>query len=328
MSLREHYWRFLANCRNLATFIKDMLKPYYYPLQQRNNFGFFAVDIKARIGFFAQLSWCLYILDHCERLGLKPILLLSSPFYTLNEKDNWLDYFFLPQYSMDALKKDRRIKVSHISDIEQLGLPQNVPQMTLERGNYLINKYLPINDSVLSYVEEFVGENFGKDCTLGLHYRGTDKKLEAKPVEWDVALDKVFIYLNNNSQVDTLFVASDEQAFIKWLEVNLGHRVRVVYHKDHVLSENGHPIHTNLNSGCNYTKGKEALINCLLLSKCHALIRTSSFLSGWASVFNPSLPVIMLNRPYTNTTWFPDSLILQRAIDEYLPDKTKEIFES
>lgn len=72
------------------------------------------------------------------------------------------------------------------------------------------------------------------------------------------------------------------------------------------------PIHLNL-AGDRNRKGFEALVNCLLLSRCDALIRSASFLSGWSNVFNPALPVIMLNRPFDAALWFPDREVLKRA---------------
>jgi hypothetical protein len=60
----------------------------------------------------------------------------------------------------------------------------------------------------------------------------------------------------------------------------------------------------------NYRKGEEALINCLLLSRCSALIRTTSFLSAWASIFNPALPIVLLNAPYAKSPWYPEKLLI------------------
>lgn len=325
--LREYYWKLLSNCRELVSFFDNKLKKYYCPFQQRNNFGFFAVNINAKIGFFAQLTWCLYILDYCDRCGLKPILILSSPLYTVSKADNWLDYFFSISQLLEEDKKNLEnggVKVSNISDIKQLGLPTDGPRMTLEYANYLRTKYLPINHEIVGYVNSFINAKFGNTATLGLHYRGTDKKFEANPVEWTSIAVTVSNYLENNSQIDALFVASDERDFIKWIENEFGHRIRVLFHDDQEQGGEGIAIHANPSSGCNYTKGREALVNCLLLSKCHALIRTASFLSGWSSVFNPDLPVIMLNRPYAQTSWFPDDVIVQNSMDEYLPDNLKK----
>ena len=65
------------------------------------------------------------------------------------------------------------------------------------------------------------------------------------------------------------------------------------------------PVHRK-GYGDAYRKGFEALVNCLLLSRCGALLKTASFLSGWAKVFAPGMETLLLNRTHVATTWFPD----------------------
>jgi hypothetical protein len=43
------------------------------------------------------------------------------------------------------------------------------------------------------------------------------------------------------------------------------------------------------------------------------VLRTSSFLSAWASIFKPDLRVYLMNRPYAETLWFPEREILKDA---------------
>jgi hypothetical protein len=79
--------------------------------------------------------------------------------------------------------------------------------------------------------------------------------------------------------------------------------VPVYCHDDHYRSAGGNPVHIALGNG--YDKGEDALINALLLSKCATVIRTTSFLSAWASIFNPTLRVVLLNKPYVNRICYP-----------------------
>ena len=55
-------------------------------------------------------------------------------------------------------------------------------------------------------------------------------------------------------------------------------------------------------------------------SKCTAVIRTTSFLSAWASIFNPDLKVVLLNKPYSNRLWYPEREILRLRDTEYWPE--------
>lgn len=322
MRTRELYWSSLAALRGFAGYVDNKIKPFYCPLQQKRNHGIYAVNIHARVGFFAQLNWCLYIFSNCEKFNLKPIVILSSPFYVRAKGENWLEYFF---ENRNLSKMDRKlidngsITFSHISDIEQMGLPADHGSgMTLENANHLFWSYLTIKSEIMNYVESFVEEYFVNRTMLGIHYRGTDKKSEAEPVTWEYVARTISNYLDANPQVDSLFVASDEGDFIEWIKRRFKH-IDVVSHNDTMRGTDGKAIHVQPALGDNYLKGKEALVNSLLLSKCDVLIRTSSFLSAWSSIFNPSLPVIMLNRPFDDKLWFPDALIVQKSLNEYLP---------
>lgn len=322
MYAKKCYWRSLEVFKEFTGYIDKRMKPFYCPLQQKRNKGLYAVHIHAKVGFFAQLNWCLCIFSHCHRYGLKPAILLSSPFYVRTIGDNWLEYFFENRKLTETDKNlinNGFITFSQVSDIDQLGLPLDQGSaMTLENANQLFWRYLTLKQDITDYVDAFVAEHFVKRSILGVHYRGTDKKSEAKPVPWEYVAATISNYLTANPQVDCLFIASDEENFIEWIKGIFNH-IDILSHEDTLRSRDGKAVHTQPGLGDNYIKGKEALINSLLLSQCTALIRTSSFLSAWSSIFNPALPVIMLNRPYDDKLWFPDELIVQKSMNQYLP---------
>ena len=64
---------------------------------------------------------------------------------------------------------------------------------------------------------------------------------------------------------------------------------------------NNNPVHYfNPKNVSPYKLGKEAVIDCLLLSKCNHLIRTSSCLSLVSEYFNPQLTDTLLNKRITH----------------------------
>lgn len=317
MHTRKLYWQARARAQGLRVRVDNWVKPYYCPWQQRFNHGIFAVNIKAEVGFFAQLNWCIYVFAHCEQFGLKPAVILSSPFYTCQKGDNWLAYYFdgpaIPDKGVDWAP-GLGVKVSHASTIRHLGFRVDYGEtMTLDRANRLFNDNLILKKEVKTYIDRFVEINFATKRVVGVHFRGTDKSLEAPPVSFDQVARTVSEYLHNHPRTSAIFVASDEEAFIDQMRRKFD-GVEVIYHPDSLRSRDGSAIHAQVGLGDNYLKGREALVNCLLLSRCSAVIRTASFLSGWSSVFNPGLKVIMLNRPYENRTWFPDAVILKSAM--------------
>jgi hypothetical protein len=43
-------------------------------------------------------------------------------------------------------------------------------------------------------------------------------------------------------------------------------------------------------------------------------MKTASLLSGWSKLFNPELPVIMLNEPKKKHLWFPEREIVKQTL--------------
>lgn len=150
---------------------------------------------------------------------------------------------------------------------------------------------------------------------LGIHFRGTDKTSEAPRVEKGAVRRAVLAYLSDHPETNTLYLANDEEPFITWCHEVFG-SVPVITHADRYRSHDDRSIHEGL-KGDNARKGWEALVNSLLLSRCAALIRTKSFLSAWSSVFTPTLPVVLLNKPHADKLWFPESDIIRRSMDQY-----------
>jgi len=69
----------------------------------------------------------------------------------------------------------------------------------------------------------------------------------------------------------------------------------ICYYQDAIRSVNGKALHVDP-AHSPYRVGREALIDCVLLSRTDMLIRTSSNLSLCSTFFNSDLPVQELNR--------------------------------
>jgi len=324
--IRESYWRLVQRYKTQFGKWHDSFKPLLYRGHLHGKHGCLAVEVDARIGFFAQMTWCLMILAHCEQQGLRPYLKLSTHLYADYLGENWLERFF---DNLQLAETDRQliangvIPVCHISELEQLGLsPRYEAQMDIPSAHYLFSRYFRVNSAIQNYVDAYVQEYFAGRRVLGVHYRGTDKINEATPVSWDYCAETIANYLAANPETEMLFVASDEDEFVAHMKQQFN-SITVISHEDRHRSRDGRAVHVRPFEGSNHTKGWEALVNCLLLARCHALIRTSSFLSAWASIFNPNLPVTMLDRPYHDKLWFPDREVAKKSCNEYLPTANK-----
>jgi hypothetical protein len=293
----------------------------WWALRMQANEGVCSVEIANRhVGFFAQMNWCLYIFDHCERHRLIPDIRLTGDVYLdLNRGPNWFDYYFDSSHPMAPEERARRIRYTKkILEFQDMGQPFGA-EISIGDAARLVNKFMHVKPHIVKMVDDFWQICGADGPVLGIHYRGTDKSSEAPRVSWNHCLATVESRLRDRSDIRAVFVASDEQAFIQFIARSVKDRP-VYWRDDHHRSSDGQPIHTTVGGVGGYEKGEDALVNAMLLSRCSTLIRTSSFLSAWASIVNPTLKVILLNKPYDKFLWYPESEILKKRDTEYVPE--------
>jgi hypothetical protein len=306
----------LRRLRNVARdpaivprYLNNKRKLVHLRYRERHNRGVFSIDIHARNGFFAQLTWCLYIFAYCDARSLVPHVVLTSPQYVnpLVGPD-WFRYFF--EQHGRAYVRENVVTSVRIRTLQDLGLPTRcIADMTIERAARLAQKYLAVRPEITEAVNTFTGDHF-TGRVLGVHYRGTDKT-EAPRVSYDEVTRTVRARLEREPEIGCLFVATDEAPFLDHVKAA---RMSVpICCCDDLRSNSAMAIQEATFAGDPYRKGREALVNSLLLARCDHVIRTASALSAWASIFNPQLPVTLLNEPYKEKCWFPDRAIVQRA---------------
>jgi len=316
MTWRRQYWVAREVTFEALRRIRGRLRPIAIPLAQRRNAGVYAIDLRARVGFFAQMNWLLYLLRHSEQRGLRPRVRFSSPLYCEpGQGPNWLAYHFHahdPQLWLDAPGPPAPACVSRAEELDELGLPRRATLgLDLEEACGILQRHVVPRPEVTALVDDFVSHHFLPGATLGVHYRATDKGGEASPLSPDAMLAAIRRHLLDNPRYRCLYLASDDGHFVDRALRELD-GMPVVVREDELRSRDGRAVHTRADVGENLRKGREALVNCLLLARCDGLLRTASFLSGWASILNPDLPVRLLNPPYPHRCWFPDRLIAER----------------
>lgn len=281
------------------------------------------VEIDAKLGFFAQLNWCLYILAYCEERALHPNIRLIGAQYGVASNRDWFHDFFDEvegnehaglSHGESNGNKVAKLSIRHINETRFASLYAS--SMTIERAHQLFRSHYRIKPHIETYVNDFVTRELSNGAAIGVHYRGTDKKSEAEPVNWLSCFNSVIKCASDHTEVKSVFLSSDDPRFIDWFSNHAKGTLTVISHPDEERSRDEQPVHTNRN-GNGQRKGFEALVNCLLLSRCAALIRTASFLSGWSSIFNPLLPITLLNEPYACTQWFPDRELIRRSDNRY-----------
>lgn len=225
--------------------------------------------------------------DKGELAGVQVNLANEGYYYDSAFGSNWWEYYMQPinlgarngeiEYSSDQTSH-------HISYNTEMNLPK-------KRFAELAKKYFIFKPEITKDVDSFIASNFKDKFVIGLHYRGTDHYMEAPRTPYEKASNAVDKYVKRNQKEDYLiFVATDEQAFLKYMQEKYPGKVVC---QNCFRSTTINPVHY-VNDGP-YKQGKEACIDSLLLSKCHVLIRTCSNLSLWSTFFSPDMPVIALS---------------------------------
>ncbi len=247
-------------------------------------------------GFYAQFSVILGLLEHCERwkgviAGVKVDFGDWDLYFDASAGNNSWEYFFQP---IDFRRESGAVE--RVVDREQ-GQRFAVRGETMLRTTAfgLISRHIRVRPHIQEKIDAFARANFRGFDVIGVHYRGTDKWEEARRVPYEEVRSAIReAIIAREAGAFRLFVASDEQAFVEYMERSFPGRV-ISWETRRSLD--GEPIDFVFDD--NYKKGEDAVIDCLLLSRCHHLIRTSSTLSLCSTYFNPKIPVVVLNQHYS-----------------------------
>jgi hypothetical protein len=283
--------------------------------RQRLNRGVFAIEIQENSGFFSVMQMVLFILMYCDEKCLTPCISARGGLYGDPErKMDWFGTFFEPAHKNKGAQASQKIRTSTVRDLVQLGFRQRYEsRLRLKSASELFFAHYRVAAPIEREVDSICRTlDIGK-ATLGAHFRGTDKTLEAIPVSWQAFCRMVESTLSTNQHLTNIFVSSDEPAFLDYFAAwPFSKPVTIAPAK--LLARGGRPVHFSGYPG--HEIGREALVSSLLLARCGFLIKTPSYLSAWSKIFNPSLPVKLTSPPRPDAFWFPDSRLWLEQVEQ------------
>ncbi|MCE5317962.1 MAG: hypothetical protein LLG04_11480 [Parachlamydia sp.] len=241
-------------------------------------------------GIFATFSALVCMLIYYESgqcAGLEVDFQKYGIYYDADHGPNWWEYYCEP-ISLGN-KRDARILPCSNCLVHEI-FPKIEELLTLPRILEVIQKHIKIKSHIRRKADFFAEHNFKGFHIIGVHYRGTDRVTDASRVPYEEVVDKVQNYIEECHLVNyRIFVATDEQPFLDLMQTIFPKRILAI---PAARSTDRKAVH--IGSKTPYLQGEEAMIDCLLLSRSSVLFRCSSWLSTWASAFNPAMPVIML----------------------------------
>lgn len=285
----EHIKAFLF-CTFFLCFFPYFLNAQPAPVKKAEKLSII-LDSPANHGMFSCFTMTLGLLDQFEKGEYAGIRIDFGPQGVHHDPEkgpNWWEYYFEPlELGTQGIKKTQ-LKINGTHKLARIG------RDLLGRNNAyrLIQKYIRVKADIQNEVDQFVQTHFTDKQVIGIHYRGTDKITsgEARYVNYENVIEEIRTSIEENDLNNyLLFVATDEEGFLEYLLDRFPNKV--VFQNAH-RSVDACPVH--LFAAEPYLVGREALIDTLLLSRTHFLIRTASNLSLCSTFFNPHLPVKVL----------------------------------
>lgn len=233
--------------------------------------------------------------------------------------DNWWSYFFEPRMILrhdiqtpPEIHFNRRIcrygpfgwNLSWSSEILP-GYPASRPypidsKEVMKKVGDLVKRHIRVRPYLLERVEAIRSECMGDAFVIGIHYRGTDKKL-LYPYEspsYDLFDEYIGRVIKRYAVGEfKLFIATDEMEFMEWARTRYKDRV-CCYEESPRLSRTDPSASKGgthkSKAFSNHLKGESAVMDCLLLSRCNYIIKNRSSLSDISLAFNPFLDWTMI----------------------------------
>ena len=241
-------------------------------------------------GLFSNVMSVIGMLHDAEMRGAAPVVKFDSGLYLDPAVGpNWWEYFFEPVSDLPASE----VNVDYLRASMMVPLASAPWKLGLSRASELVARYIRPRQEILDEVERFFEEHLSGYYVVGVHMRGTDKQEEiTNRLSDSVVLQAVGELVRQLRVPYKIFAASDESHYIGLLRRAFGDRV-VSY--DAVRSQSGdQPLHR---SGCfpPWQIGRDAVVECWLLSKADYLFGSHSNLSMMARCLHPEMHHVCLN---------------------------------
>lgn len=295
-------WKMAVRMKTSDTARAIIAAPQGIKFRMLNKRGPIGLDVAAPIGMGAMLTRLVLLLRFADQQKTPMDIRFTNPLYASENGENWLPRYFDINEMIEDFEGPR-FKINNSWDFRMIGLDTFI---SLADAASIFSRRVRFSDLIERTFHDFITDATMPKETLGIHFRGTDKASEAVPVSQEAMLLAIRRSLEQRD-IRHIFLATDEPSFQKKMTSTFGSSMITCYEQAGVDLQSGGPIHFSAASGG--AKAIDALINIRLLAQCPSIIRTASYMSGWAKVLNPAQEVIMLNKLSTSSHRFPDKEI-------------------
>jgi hypothetical protein len=252
------------------------------------------------------------LIRHAERHGLEPVVYFNDATCWwshdgYNGSRNAWEYFFEPVGAVSAAelfgaRNPHRLEHASVAELQSafphdlvrsdyiLDCVGHYDHTEAQRQEYaaIVERRIKVKSDVLAKLPRAMLDRLSGGATA-VHCRGTDKSRESPRQsvhEYYAALQE---------RVDpshTLFVATDDVAFVRWMTGTYGDRVLCT---SAVRSHDGAPLHLGAHGGPR--QAEECLLDVLLMAGCQHLVHGNSSVTNGVLVFNRTMSHDALHLP-------------------------------
>lgn len=297
--------------KGIKRFFRDLIKVvltrrYRISLKHIHNKHYYIIRRNPPwAGFFSNYLYVAAHMEYALKKGYIPVIDMQN-FPTLYNEDvmfmgtlnSWEYYFEQPMgISIEEAYKSNNYILSDISTMHKY-LPyyedRNVYRIDWHKGSILsehIHEYFRIKDNVKEVCEPFLREKILGKRILGVHYRGTDKKVQVKEHFLAAKLDNYIAATRKcleNHTVDGILLCTDETNAIERFEAEFP---GMIIHSEAFRADENGTEGIHLMKGVNrenhkYLLGLEVLCDMIYLSHCEYFVFSHSNVANAALIVN------------------------------------------
>lgn len=264
------------------------------------------IGCRSHVGFFSNFLAVIHQLQWAERNRKVPVVYWPAGSLYHDERglngvisDNVWDYYFSPVSQGSYCQGDQVYYEYSMDGYAVATLPFPLPYQGYEHIIQLypnqplrqamhgyIDRYIKIKEPIAYKIEQFYQQHLKDKFTVSIHLRGTDKHYEIGKVAYDQLFEEA-----NKFAPCQFYVATDEKRLLEEAHQKLNGPVvsYECFRADGKYSSGIHYLSGYPADRSRALLGEEALIECVLLSRCNVMVHTWSNLSISALLFNPDL---------------------------------------
>lgn len=272
-------------------------------VRARCNRPYFAVNICSAKGMGAVLAEALMLCRYAEINGLIPYITSTNPLYSHEKGENFIGAYLGP-LDQDIKPNLRPMRFHTLESFYHLKLEYH---FSLTEANRLFWSYFPPKAIITHRVNAVLANLPERKFDLSIHYRGTDKVLEASLISFEVYEKAIREYQSNFRKLSYVFLATDDVLFETFVRQRFPEVSFITYN---LVSLVDAPRGRHFSNMPPQDKAIEALVNIFLLAEAPVCIRGASYMSAISKIINPELRTITLNRTHWGSLEFPEFEIL------------------